>query len=439
MSIIEPISEQTGLLLLENAKAHTAEAVKQTALMARIAQTTVGAALVSDWGEAAEAVQGKLGPMVFPIGMKCIVPWSTKASSSGTATEYAPAFNVTHHGQGVLKDSEILEVMHLQMDRCLPFDTPFSPCQAFVYAIDGLPAGTYNVIVASEYAGRAAGTYQFTLTQAVPAGGQLVGFWKAGAAASVTVYASRTTTTATETCAVTSGNGGVCLGTFSAAGDQVVPASGTPATSKTITVSGTGYHVYGLNSMQRVAYGNNRYLHSSARQYLGAEGFNWYVPQTVFDRPPAYAGRQGFLSGFSDEFLEHVQPIARKTAVSYLCDGGASGSPEYDTTYDLFALPSGKEHFLAATSDYGGAAGLEGDNWEYWERVAGSNTPKSWGGTYPEFIQYDLASPTTARSVWLRSAHRGAGHGVAIVYTSGHCNDHAACRGYRLAPACAIG
>jgi hypothetical protein len=138
-------------------------------------------------------------------------------------------------------------------------------------------------------------------------------------------------------------------------------------------------------------------------------------------------------------------PIARKTALNYVTDGGTSGAPVYDTTYDLVTLPSGREHFLADTANYGGAQGMEGDHWEYWERVAGSSTPLNWStsgqpSTYhPEYVQYDLASPTTARNVWMRSANRGYGTDVAIVNSSGYCNGNSALNGNRAAPACAIG
>jgi hypothetical protein len=291
-------------------------------------------------------------------------------------------------------------------------------------------------------------TYQFTLTQALPAGGQLCGFYGAPDQApsnwKVYAYASQTATTATETVSVTEGNSGTNLGTFTAAGVSV-PASGTPASTNSVTVNGTAYTFYGLNSLHRVAYGNNRWLHSPLRQYLNAEGFDWWIPKTVFDRPPAYAARRGFMSGLSEQVLETVKPIARKTALNYVTDGGSSGSPEYDTTYDLFTLPSGKEHNLSPTASYGGAAGLEGEAWEYWMRVANSSSPLNWstsGNTatyHPEYVQYDLAAQTTARLAWMRSASRGYGSYVAVVGSSGNCYSGNAFSGYRAAAACAIG
>ena len=422
-----------------------------------LAKTLVAAAaaaqssVLTDWSQAAALINAGLGSVYFPVSSQSIVPWSTKASSSATAAEYSPAFDAVHHGTGTLATGDELPVVHMQMHRCLPFDTAFSNYQAFLYAIDGLPAGTYNVTMGFSWGSNVVSgkSYQFTLTQALPAGGQLAGFrgapdqspsnWR------VYAYASRTAETATETVTVSEGSSGSNLGTFTAAGYAVVPASGTPATTASVTVSGTAYTYYGLNSLHRVAYGNNRWAHSPLRQYLNGTGFDWWTPATVFDRPPSYVGRQGFMSGFDEDFLAHVQPIERKTALNYVTDGGTSAAPVYDTTYDRFVLPSGLEHNLQDTAAYGGAQGQEGPAWDYWKRVAGSSSPlgwSSWGNTstyHTEYVQYDLASPTTARGVWMRSALRGSGNVVAYVHSPGYCSFSSAVYGYRAAPACAIG
>ena len=419
-----------------------AENIKQTALMAALANTTVSAALLADWTEVQAAIQGGLGPSILPVGTQIFTAF---ADNHGSETvNYNAPWDVAHFGTGSLSDGETINAMFAQMHYCLPFATQFSPQQAFLYAIDGLPAGTYNVTVSADTYGRAAGTYQFTLANALPAGGQLVGFFSAGAAADVKAYASRATTTATETCAVTSGSAGTSLGTFSAAGDQAVPASGTPTTHKTITIDGTDYTFYGLNSQQRVSYGNNRWMHSPLRQWLNSDGSGWYVPATVFDRPPAYVGYDGFLSMLPDSFVAAMKPIAQVTALNYVTDGGTAASSLTDTTYDKVFLPSWEQHYLAVSQNYGASAGLEGAAWEYWERVAGTTSPlpgsSSDPSTYhPEFVQQDLTNAHTARYVWMRSCGRGYANYVAGVTASGYCGGNYANAGYFAAPACAIG
>ena len=401
--------------------------------------------VLDDWSEAAMYINAGLGQVYFPVGSAFAEDWSTWASEGASEAAYAPRFDVMHHMRGLLGTGEEIPVMVAQMHHCLPFETQFSPYQAFL-AVAGstpLPAGTYHVTMGFSWGTHVVSgkSYQFTLASALPVGGQLCGFYGAPDQApsnwKVYAYESATATTATETVSVTEGTGGTSLGTFTAAG-VLVPASGTPATS-VVTVGSTAVTVYGLNSLHRVAYGNNRWLHSPLRQFLNKSGFNWWSPATVFDRPPAYASRKGFLSGFSEDFLAHIRPIKRETALSYVTDGGTSGAPEYDVTYDRFVLPSGREHFLADNSTFGGGAGREGDEWTGWKNIANVSTAKAWYGTYPEFIQYDLASPTTPRHGWMRSAYRSDGLSVAVVTSSGGCGSNFAVGGCRAAPACAIG
>ena len=424
-----------------------AENIKQTALMAALANTTVSAALLADWTEVQAAIQGGLGPSILPIGTQIFTAFSDNHGAE--TVNYNAPWDVTHFGTGSLSDGETINAMFAQMHYCLPFATQFSKQQAFLYAIDGLPAGTYNVSMGFSWGTNVVSgkTYQFTLANALPAGGQLSGFegapdqnpsnWK------VKAWSSPTATTATETVSVTEGSGGTSLGTFTAAG-VAVPASGTPATSSSVTIDGATYTYYGLNSLHRVAYGNNRWLHSPLRQWLNADGSGWYVPATVFDRPPDYAGYDGFLSMLPDAFVAAMKPIAQVTATNYISDGGSAASPATDTTYDKVFLPSWEQHYLAVSQYYGGTAGLEGDAWEYWERVAGTTSPlpgsTSDPSTYhPEFVQQDLTNAHTARGVWLRSCYRGGAVNVAGVYASGGCGYSGANGGYYAAPACAIG
>ena len=416
-----------------------------------MASQTAASAQLEGWSQTAAQVHAGFGPVYFPTSSQIeSEQWSTYPSSSGSKSTYDALLDVVHHRTATLGTGDTLPVMELQMHYCLPFDTMFSNYQAFLYSVNGLPAGTYNVTMGFGWGTNVVSgkTYQFTLTQALPAGGQLAGFEGAPDQAPsnwrVKAYASQTATSPTETVTPTEGSSGTSLGTFTAAG-VAVPASGTPSSTSSVTVGGTTYTYYGLNSLHRVAYGNNRWLHSAVRQYLNSFGYGWWTPATVFDRPPAYVDRQGFLSGWSEDFVAHIRPILRKTALNYVTDGGTSGSPLYDETYDRFTLPSGIEHYLQDTSSYGGAQGQEGVAWDYWKSVANTSSAlgwSTWGNTatyHPEYVQYDIASHSTARSVWMRSAGRGTGSGVAYVSSAGYCGNYAAVYGYRVAPACAIG
>lgn len=439
-----PMGHDDGVAITEVLHVLAAESVKSNALLGVIADTTTAGAIIHDWGEVAAAVREGVGPDLLPVGTQFTEKWTDVRS--GVTTEYDAPWNVVHHGIGTLADGETVNVMFSQFHRTLPFATQFSPYQAFLSAVTAIPAGTYNVTMGFNWGNNVVSgkSYQFTLTQDLPIGGQLSGFenapdqspsnWK------VKAWASASATTPTETVSVTEGTGGTNLGTFTAAG-VAVPLSGTP---ETVTTVGA-LQFYGLNSLHRVAYGDNRWAHSPLRQFLNAFGSGWYVPATVFSRTPSYVDYDGFLTGLPADMVAVMQPVAHVTALNYVTDGGTAAEQLSDTTYDRVFLPSWGEHWLQVSESYGGTSGLEGEPWEYWERVAGTTTPlpASTSGnpsTYHlEYVQYDLAQPTTARTAWMRSCLRYAGANVGHVTASGYCGGNGASVGDFAAPACAIG
>ena len=392
---------------------------------------------ISDWDALADVVATGDGGRYLPVGTQLVVPWS---STGATKVDYEMPLDVAHFCEGEIEGAEgAIPLMYLQTHYCLPDGMEFSPKQAFLYAIDGLPAGTYNVTVATTVYEREAGDYQFTLTQDLPAGGQLAGFFSAGKAASVQSFASQTATSPIETCDVTSGSGGTNLGTFSAAGVPV-PASGTPENHQTITIDDVDYTYYGLNSQQRVSYGNNRWLHSAIRQWLNASGADWWQPQTVFDRPPAYVAHKGYLTYLDPGLIAAMVPVKRDYALSYACDGGTAANPVADTCYDKVFLATWEEHYLKCDTSFGAKDGYEGcgEPWDYWRQAKGTSTPPAAGTTNPEYIKLQLNTKAAASS-WLASCNRGLGTHVACVYSSGYCSSTNAMGAYRPCPACAIG
>lgn len=375
---------------------------------------------VSDWGAIARAASNDL------VGIQVVDKLKNPANVS---TVYDNPWDIVDYKSSV--------GLFLEMHHCLPDGTEFSPRQAFLCAIDAMPAATYNVTFSSKMGDRQAGTYQFTLTQELPAGGQMTGFDNYSGN-TVKTYASSTSTTAIESVTVTEGSGGTSLGTFTVAGAQAVPASGTPASNSTVTIDGTTYRYYGLNSVQRVAYGNNRVIHSALYQWLNsALASGWWVPKTVFDRPPSYANWPGFLTLLSEDMVAHLKTVTRTFATSYAVDGGTASSPETDTMSCKVFLPSWEEQFLAVSNDYGAQAGLEGTAWEYWKRAKGTQNPPAAGTTNTEYIRTKINDETAAH-VWLGSVYRGSGRYVACVTSSGLCGGNSACSAFRVAPACVI-
>lgn len=242
-------------------------------------------------------------PRLFPIGDQIIAPWKDMDDSAHNTDEtaYQVAWNIVNYGMVTLNDGSEVPGLWLQMHLCSAYGVQFSHQQAFMNCPDGLAAGTYHVTFGATWGSKGADagtTWQFTLTQAVPAGGRLSGFESLPDVATTTFkvksWATPGAANPIETVDVTAGDGGTSLGTmqYASVGDD------------------------GLNSMQCTGYGHNRWGTSALRQYLNSTGADWWKTQEDFDiRPDQYA-KKGFMSGFSDDFLAAIKPIKVTTALN---------------------------------------------------------------------------------------------------------------------------
>lgn len=369
---------------------------------------------ITTWNYIAGIVRKGLAPKVFNIGDQLNIEWSDGE------TTYTVPYDVVHFEDIELKDGEVIPGMYLQWHYSTPFGVQFDAAEAFYYAETELPAGTYNVIVGVDWGTycKKNEVYQFTLTKPVPAGGQITGFngmpdnapekWK------VYTYESATSTTPIETVTPVAGSDGTNLGTLTAAGDGK------------------------LNSIQRVAYGYNRWSQSAIRQYLNsaAAAGQWWKPQNKWDRPPAeLASHAGFLAGYSDDFIAAIKAVKVRTALNTVTDA-AEGT--YEDTYDKIFLPSLEQEFITPQ-----ASGIEGDAWEYWKKAVERSTPTPWYKTFAEGghpITYAINAKTSAQTVRLRSAYRGSAIHTWCVYASGNVGNtgYSATYSNRFAPACVI-
>lgn len=283
----------------------------------------------------------------------------------------------------------------------------FDPREALFYCEEGLAAGTYNFTVKqhSWVSSDVNKTFQFTLTQAVPAKGQIVlmtTYNVAIAGSTVKTFASATATTEIETATVTEGSAGTSLGDVNNAVNE------------------------NTNSLQRGLLGSNNYADSPMRQYLNsnaAAGSVW-TPKTKFNRPPSWAAATaGFLNGMDEDFLSVIGEVTKKTALNTVSDGGGS----VETTERFF--------LLSRSEVYGG------------NEVTGGE-----GAAYPYYANHsDLAAPGTgndsnrikyrngaAKYWWLRSPGAGCAHGVRLVNLTGNVYDVNAASSIGVAPACCI-
>lgn len=394
----------------------------QNALMAQLVRNGVLDSTI-DWSTVKNIVASGLAQHVFSIGDQFIVNWS-----DGT-TEYQVPLDIVAFGTKRDRAGNTLPKMTLQWHYTLPFGTTYNARSAFYVAGDGgLAAGTYNVTMGFSQGTVVNGkTYRFTLTKALPAGGQLLGFFNAldQNPGQWKVYncESATATSIAETVSVTEGNEGTNLGTF---------LSDKPNGD--------------LNCLQRCAYGSNRPDDSDVFQYLNSDaaklGDVW-KPRDKFDHIPCapFADapldtKQGFLKGFSDDFLSIIGSLQVDTCTNYVCDGGTSGEPNIVTCYPKFYLPSLEEMNIVCSE--ASVNGKEGEVWPYNRLASGSNTRLPLFQTFPQMRSYAINAKTTPQHVFLRSPGRVNAFNVFCVFSYGSLNAATACFGCRVRPACDI-
>ena len=283
---------------------------------------------------------------------------------------------------------------------------PFSPQQAFYYAEDGLAAGTYNITIPTAWGQFVAGTFQFTLANAVPAKGQLVfsgdPYSTALTSLKVKSYASAASTTAIETTAnnIIEGSGGTALGTLDGSGN--------------------------CNHYQRTAYGCNRWAWSFERQYLNAEGSNWFKAMNKFDRYNSWAGSHvGFKSSLDQEFVSILADVDVTTIKNTVCDGGGT-----EVTRDKFFLPNRIEAYMTAEN-----ASETGVAWDFYKDFSDLSAPGT--GADSNRIKQEIGT-STARYWWLRTPHAGYAVYVRFVHTDGSISSNNASNSSGCAPACIV-
>lgn len=172
-------------------------------------------------------------------------------------------------------------------------------------------------------------------------------------------------------------------------------------------------------------YGYNRWSHSAYRQWLNAEGNDWWTAQHIGDTSPSSSVYIGFLSGFSDEDKSALIPVAIKTALNTVTDSALGDS---EITYDKMFLLSGENVAGNVNSGEGGA-------FEYFTKFLG--IPVSNDANSLRIIkQFNGGSAQNCR---LRSAYRTSSYSDWIVTSAGNVNYiNVASIAFRCAPACVI-
>ena len=410
----EPILlDSTGQALLDEMKIQSGH----LAMIAEGSRTQV----YSSMRQIADLVRGgdvARNTKMFPIGDQIIMPWKDMDDSAHNTDEtaYQVAWDIVHHGEVELRDGSIVPGMFIQMHLCSAYGVQFSHQQAFMNCPEGLAAGTYHVTFGAKWGSKGADagtTWQFTLTQEVPAGGRISGFEglpdQAPANWRIKTWATPASADPIETVTVTSGDGGTDLGTmqYASVGDD------------------------GLNSMQATGYGHNRWSTSAIRQYLNKSGANWWASQEDFDIRPDQYNKQGFMTGFDAEFLNAIKPVKVTTALNTV-EGFTDATED---TFDTFFLPSLQQMNVTPQ-----LANVEGDVFEYWRARLGRNTYVGTGSSNVfDAFKIPALNANSAQYVRLRSAHRGGANGAWYVNSSGCVTYYYyASSAYRFSPVCVI-
>lgn len=377
----------------------------------------------NSWREIQEAVRQGRAQDYFNIGDQLEVKWT-----KGT-TEYTLPFDVVSFDD-VIKEGETDPSPGMWLESHYAMDGVQFDASEAIYVTDvALPAGTYNFTIGTSWGSHcvAGKVYQFTTTQEIPAGGQVMvgrnNDWYTWAAPDtapanwrVHTFASNAATTPLDSnLELSEGSDGTALGSIA---------------------SNTKYSQSGVNNLQRAGYGYNRWAMSAMRQYLNSTDAKnvWWTPKNPFDRAPQQlASLDGFLSGFDNEFLQAIGKIKVTTALNTVSDTDIGASED---TYDKFFLASLEQEYIVPQ-----AAGVEGAYWPYWKDRLELDSPQAQGGagTNANHIRYGYDAKSSAQLCRLRSANRGYAHLTWYVYTSGYANSAGGAPGAtRGCPACVI-
>ena len=374
----------------------------------------------TSWGQIQEVVKRGLAQQYFKIGDQLEVNWQ-----KGETVHKLP-FDVVSFDP-VLKSGSSDPVPGLWLQSHYAMDgAQFGASRAAYYCQEALAAGTYIFEITTTWSQAVAGKYQFTTTQEIPAGGQIVigrnnDFYTwaapdtAPSAWKVHTFSTVGSTTALETnLEVTTVSEGTALFTLSSAAK---------------------YNANGEGNLQSCGYGYNRWAFSSMRKWLNSDAVagQWWAASDNADRPAQQlATLDGFMKGFESDFLSVLGKVKVTTALNTTSDSEIGAS---EVTYDTFFLPSLEQEYIVPQ-----ASGVEGAYWPYWKERLGLNSPQETGSSNanPNHIRYAYDARTSAQNCRLRSAYRGYAGTTWYVSASGSANYTGATYANRGCPACVI-
>ena len=346
------------------------------------------------------------------IGDQVIVPWSP---NNKLAAFYNLPFDVVAINFPVADSlgRTISNNIWLQSHYSLT-SVPFSGISennAFYVPEKIMTAGTYyftaGVSIGSFIAEE---KYNFTLTQDVPANGQLVFSRTSG---------SWTTTNNLSAWRVNSYNNGF----ESTPIETVSLENGQVGTNIGILTQSSEYSAVGMNDINRIRYGYNRYSLSTVRQWCNGleENGAWWKALNPFERcPSSVKSLQGFMAGLPKDFINIINPVQVVTKLNSVSDGGIGDS---EITIDKFFLPSFKQQNITISD-----ANIEESILPYWIEHASTS----------DRVHYGYDNHTSTRTTWTRSPVVSSEFYQRYIYGSGNTSSGYSYNSYGTTPICVI-
>jgi len=358
------------------------------------------------WEDVRDAVCQGFGPALYPVGYEFVthdadtgqdIVWVVRAHDHHQAADETLTHTMTLETKYVYSAASGTQ-------KTMQYDAK----EALYYAESGLAAGAYHFTVANQewYQADNGKSYQFTLTKAVPAGGQVVVSItpkESLEGKTVMTYPGSSPANSIEAVTLTEGSAGTSLG----------------------TTDGTG----NMNHFTRAAYGSNNYAQSAVRQWLNSAERTAAVRSLTnkFDRPISGAViYSDFMHGLPADFLAVVQPAMIPCITNSVCETKSRNGTEFatDTVYtlqDKFFLLSQPEIFGTWDSE----TCKDGEQLEYYKGLTDAGR-----------IKYDVEG--TARLAWTRSPNPIYAYGQRIVHNDGSLYNRAGSSSGGVAPACII-
>lgn len=374
--------------------------------------------IAGGWAELQAIANAGNAAQYFAAGDLVANTWKDTAANK----TYDSPLRINHFSDETLENNSIIHGMWLQAKWASPFGVQFGQHQAIQVFDDGLAAGTYCYTFGDTNGNKGfmvKGTsFNFTLTKDVPAGGKIAGlrgYWDNDAPyTNLKMYVyDADGLTILETVSIAEGEDGTNLGTLTNLGSET------------------------LNSLHRIAYGDNCWSRSAIRQYLNSDKpkGQWWTAQSKWDTAPNELNRKdGYLCGVDPDLLSVIQPVAIKTYRNTFTADDKAVSSTPDITYDKVILPSIEQ--LYANPQVNG----EGEAQEYFVRLNGTGTKYAQYTNYPELRHYGVENHNAAQYVRLRSANLSSDFSAWSVHSSGSVYGYGvSANSWRFAPLVFIG